>query len=219
MNEEDQVKKILNNLPKAPPMTEFELKKFEKFIDLKISELKTTTQPANRFRNFSVAAAIVLVVGGGALFVNQGKNVVKNSVIQHPTQEPTNQVVSPSTPAISATPSPKQNPRKSDSEQLLSNGEKNSPKAGLYKTGLDYETQLSDAINKVTKPDKNVLDSVSKKIRNCAISQGIVKSTVAFDYGTYQGEPIYAFYTGKLNPPTEIVITDESCVEVARINP
>ena len=63
-----------------------------------------------------------------------------------------------------------------------------------------------------------MLGSLSESERNCAIQQGADSSLIAFDQGTYQGAPAFAFYTGKSLANATILVTDQSCVVLDQIN-
>jgi len=220
-NEEDRIRQLLGNLPKAPSMSEIEIKRFEKFIDAQVEDLKKSKVGSTRNRNFSIAAALILVFSGGAIFASQ-----KNSPLYVPTPPVTSPAISSpqpsSAPSEGAQPSqPVVKPTTSQIQpnQQFGDGGNKTNSVGLYSTGLAYDGDLAKIKAKVTQSARgSIFESLSESERNCAIQQGADNGLLAFDRGTYQGAPAYAFYTGKSLATARIVLTDESCVLLDQLN-
>ena len=219
--EEERIRQLLGNLPKAPPMSEIETKRFEKFIDAQVEDLKKSKLSSTRNRNFSIAAALILVISGGAFFASQ-----KNSPLHIPTPLVTSPAISSEQP--SSAPSEDRQPSQpvvkpttsqAQPNQQFGDGGNKTNSVGIYSTGLPYDGDLTKIKARVTQSARgSILESLLASERNCAIQQGVDKGLLAFDRGTYQGVPAYAFYTGKNLAHATIVLTDESCVLLDQLN-
>jgi hypothetical protein len=219
--DEERIRQLLGNLPKAPAMSEIEIKRFEKFIDTQVEGIKKSKSGSTRNRNFSIAAALILVISGGAIFASQ-----KNS----PFHGPTSQVTSPAIPSEQPSATSSENsqppqpvvkptiPQTAPNQQFGVGGKKVST-VGIYATGLAYDGELAKIraiVKKFGAP--SMLGSLSESERNCAIQQGADSALIAFDQGTYQDAPAFAFYTGKSLANATILVTDQSCVVLDQIS-
>jgi hypothetical protein len=222
-SEEERIKKLLNDLPKAPPMSEIEIKRFEKFIDVQVEGLKSSKSTSTRNRNFSIAAALVLVVGGGAIFASQNNSLLKGTnlaptSVSSPTNAPSAASTANSNPG-GTNSNPDQSHSQGSPNQVYGDSESKKPIAGIYMTGLAYDGDLTKIRAIVKKSDGgSLLSRLTNNERNCAIQQGVGNELIAFDIGTYQSAPTYAFFTGKEIADATILLTDESCVVLDQIN-
>jgi hypothetical protein len=221
--EEERIRKLLGGLPKAPPMSEIEIKRFEKFIDSQVADLKKAKTKTRNNRNISIAAALILVVGGGAIFASQKNSIIQNSTPQassnsEPSSQPSTSTSTNPTPH-STSKAKKKTSAQTDSNQQFGDGGGKVVTVGIYKTGLAYDGDLAKIAAIVTKSGTPaMLASLPEKVRNCAIKQGVEGDLLAVDQGTYQDASAYAFYTGQNLEKATILLTDESCVVLDQFN-
>jgi len=219
--EEERIRQLLGNLPKAPPMSEIETKRFEKFIDAQVEDLKKSKLSSTRNRNFSIAAALILVISGGAIFASQ-----QNSPLHSPTPKVTSPAISSEQPSSSPSegrqpsqPVVKPTTSQTQPNQQFGDGGNKTNSLGIYSSGLAYDGDIGKIRAKVKKFEgPSILQSLSKAERNCVIQQGIEKGLIAFDRGTFQMAPAYAFFIGKSIKTAMILVTDESCVVLDQID-
>jgi len=221
-NEDDFVEKLLRDLPKAPPMNDLDIKKFEKHV-------ASLVEAENRMKNskswsskLTVAASIVALVAGVAIFADSSK-------IINPQKSP---IASPSSSASAPVGQGETSSGDLDVPQSNGNGSADtpgtgtttygnsqSPKPGRSKEsipvlnyGFDYEVDEQLARSKV-KAEARLGDTKLMKSSQiaCSIKLGIDEKLFAIDKGTYAGEDIEAFYFGDSKNSLKIKIVGYGC--------
>ena len=217
------VEKLLSDLPKAPPMSDLDIKRFENHIDSLVAAENRKISSKNWSNKFSVAASIVALVAGVAIFAN-------NSKIINPQQFPT---IAPSAlPSNSATdggaideaPEFPQSSGKDSSHASSSGattyGNSHSPKPDelrgsipVLNFGFDYEADEQAARSKV-KQEAQFGDTKLMKSSQiaCSLKLGIDQELYAIDRGTYSGEDVEAYYFGANKNSLKIKIVGFGCV-------
>ena len=214
--DEEFVEKILKGLPKAPPMSPLEIKRFEKQVDALVAKEKEKSAQKNWIPRLSVAASVVALVAAVAVF-SGGNEAIQNTIPD---------VVSSQSPQVETDkPSPGddneiENPPKENNDgDRTVYGENSSPTPGISKrsvpilnSGFEYSTELSSARKKVqTVAVKGNLDSLSSAQVSCSIQLGIDENLWAIDEGTYLQENIYAYYFGESASSLKIKIVGNDC--------
>ena len=73
--EDDFVEKLLKDMPKAPPMNDLEIKRFEKHVASLVESENKKKISKGWGSKFSVAASVVALVAGVAIFADSSKIV------------------------------------------------------------------------------------------------------------------------------------------------
>lgn len=224
-NEDDFVEKLLQGLPKAPPMSPLEIKRFEKHVDSLVAADAQKAKSKNWNSRFSLAASVVALVAGVAIFTNSSE------VINNPTNSGAGATLtspSPTTPAeggnagqegTNGTPESNGSSSENDGSAPSVNGITKSPAPGnsdksvpLLNYGIEYTTGESAARSKVLKVatlgDSKLLSSSQI---SCSVRLGIDEELFAIDRGTYDGEEIEAYYFGKTKDSLNIKIVGYGC--------
>ena len=247
MSEKDDfVEDLFRNLPKAPPLSEIDLKRHEKMIRAHIAEMKSeqTKKESSlygRFQTqFKMAAGFLVIIGGITFASSQG--IIEGGsevVVSVPTSKPSNPdvVVSmptskPSDPNVVATPksSSKQNPGSNStqnpgstggSNQQFESGDNSSESGGdkyLNYTGLDYQSQIDQIKEEIELSNKPLtLSKMSQVNVKCAVELGINKQLLGIDKGVYEGESILAFYFGESKTNYSIWIVSKPCTKIIEL--
>jgi len=221
---DDFVEDLIKGLPKAEPISEFELRKFEKLIDRKAEEFKKSKRSSTFNISVSVAASIAIVFGAVFMLANHSDSIKSVGRI---TQPATPQPSLNGTQDKGSTASPTQNPSSGKSN----NGGNSKPKVGTtqefgnsnssngsdgsvakFATNLDYAVDLSSIKQLVKLPNKpGTLTSIEKSAQQCAIKQDISDSLLAFDRGYFQGQRVSAYYSGSSKNDYKIILVDSDC--------
>ena len=242
MSEKDDfVEDLFRNLPKAPPLSEIDLKRHEKMIRAHIAEMKSeqTKKESSlygRFQTqFKMAAGFLVIIGGITFASSQG--IIEGGsevVVSVPTSKPSNPDVvatpkssSTENPGSSSTENPgspsTQNPGSTDgSNQQFDSGENSSESSiGRYinnKTGLDYQSQIDQIKEKIELSSKPLaLSKISQVNGKCAIELGINKQLLGIDKGVYEGESILAFYFGESKTDYKVWIVSKPCTKIIEL--
>ena len=224
-NEDDFVEKLLQGLPKAPPMSPLEIKRFEKHVDSLVAADAQKTKSKNRNSRFTVAASVMALVAGVAIFTNSSE------VINNPTNSGPGPAINSPSPTTSGggagtgqeetTGTPESNGSSSGNSGSAPsvNGITKSPAPGsseksvpVLDYGIEYTTSESAARSKVSKVatlgDSKLLSSSQI---SCSVRLGIDEELFAIDRGTYDGEEIEAYYFGKTKESLDIKIVGFGC--------
>ena len=216
---DDFIEELLKGLPKVEPMSEFEIKKFEKLID-KQTGLYAKSKAKSSFRMpASIAASIAIAFGAAFLLTNNSSVVNTKGEISSSQSTPTksgesqNQSLAPTTTTGSG--SKPVNEGSNNSTGVYANsGESNANdgKVPVYESNLDYENQLVQIkkIVKLASAPEN-LTSLTYAAQQCSIKQGISESILAFDKGTFQGQRVSAYFSGSSKSDYKIILVDSSC--------
>ena len=220
---EDFVEDLVKNLPQGSPMTEFELKKFEKFIDSQIASTYPSVIKKPLIQRMSVAASVIAIFVGVGLFATQNNSIkTDSSILPKPNTSASENV----TPTESARPTtePTQssdNPKPSDQGELFEDSDESGAKTDevpVFKSKLNYETNFIGAKKIVmlsSKPGK--FTSLTSVQRNCAITLGIDKELLAFDSGYFGPDSVMAFYVGQKKSEFVVKIALSTCELVAEL--
>jgi hypothetical protein len=227
-NEDDFVEKLLQGLPKAPPMSPLEIKRFEKHVDSLVAQDMQKAKSKGWSTKFSAAASVVALAAGIAIFTNSSEVINPGSIPQPGAIAPTSQA---SEPADGSTASEPSNPNTNNSNGNNTNdGGSNpsvntvtkSPSSGgsansvpVLNYGIEYKTDEALAKSKVIKSatlgDSKLLSSAQI---SCSVKLGIDEELFAIDRGTYDGEDIEAYYFGKSKDSLSIKIVGFGCLLV-----
>jgi hypothetical protein len=216
------VENLLKGFPKAEPISEFELRQFEKMIDRQADDYKRSHKPSRLKLPTSIAASIAIVFGAVFVLTNQS-----------PVTEPTGSVTesaSPASPEESSnsnstapqvSPAPSQSNSTGEAEGsgsqsgLFGNNESLGNEVGTvagFNSNLDYLTD-KDRIAKVViiASTPGNMSSLQNKAQQCAIKLGVSKSLLAYDSGYFQGQRTHAYYSGKNKNDYKIILVDSDC--------
>ena len=227
-NEDDFVEKLLQGLPKAPPMSPLEIKRFEKHVDSLVAQDMQKRKPKSWSTKFSAAASVVALAAGIAIFTNSTEVIDPGSNPGPGVIAPTSQA---SEPAGGSTAPEPTNPNSNNStgndtdnggSNPSVNGITKSPSPGgstksipLLDYGIEYKTDEALARSKVVKlatlGDSKLLSSAQI---SCSVGLGIDEDLYAIDRGTYDGEEIEAYYFGKAKESLSIKIVGFGCTLV-----
>ena len=230
-NEDDFVEKLLQGLPKAPPMSPLEIKRFEKHVDSLVAQDMQKRKPKSWSTKFSAAASVVALAAGIAIFTNSSEVVNPGSNPQPGVTAPTSQASEPAGGSTTPVPS---NPNSNNSNgNNTNNGGSNpsvntitkSPSPGgstksvpVLDYGIEYKTDESAARSKVLKVatmgDSKLLSSSQI---SCSVRLGIDEELFAIDKGTYDGEDIEAYYFGKTKESLNIKIVGFGCALIEEL--
>ena len=229
--EDDFVEKLLKKLPKAPPMSDLEIKRFEKNVDSLVAaeNKKKVSQGWNS--KFSVAASVIALVAGVALFVD-------SSEIINPKNSPNPGITSPSSSPTSGTGqggSSNQDPTvpvpEGDGSAAVPKpgkttyGNSQSPKPDESKgstpvlnLGFDYEVNQQLALSKVKavalRGDTKLMKSSQIA---CSVKLAVDQELYAIDKGTYAGEDIEAYYFGRSKNELSIKLVGFGCEPIKEL--
>lgn len=222
---DDYVEDLLKGLSKAEPMSEFEIRKFEKLIDRQASEYKRTSQ--NKGFRFPTAIAAGIAIIFGAVFLLSGNSGVirQANEINQSSAESTSDSSNDGTGgtdgvATSAAPSKPEVGEGSngDSGVFGDSGSAADSKVSVYQTNLDYSSDL-EKIKKLIKIGTSPisLTSLPNTFQQCAIQQGVSASTLAFDRGLFQGQRIGAYFSGSDKSDYKIILVTSDCTLIAEL--
>jgi len=216
------VENLLKGLPKAEPISEFELHRFEKMIDHQAAEYKRSHKTSRLKLPTSIAASIAIVFGAVFVLTNQNPvteptSSVTESAAPISTEESNN--LNSTDPDVSPQPSQSNSVGKADESGSQSGVFRNSESAGNeagkvagFNSNLDYVTdrdQISEIVIIAFTP-KN-MSSLQNKAQQCALKLGVSKSLLAYDSGYFQGQRIHAYYSGKSKNEYKIILVDSDC--------
>jgi hypothetical protein len=231
MSQDDEfVDDLLKGLSKAAPMSEFELRKFERLIDRQTEEYKKT-QHRNRFKMpASIAASIVVAFGIILTVSNHGTNskvitsvVNPNTITNSETKSNVPSSMNPSTKpplpnrrASSGDGKNSRSPNQLYGNSNTSNGVDGS--VAKFETNLDYMSDLPIIKSRITLASKPAsISSLDYLDQQCAIKQGISDSLLAFDRGYYQEQRVLAYFSGKSKKDYKIILVDSDCNLIATL--
>lgn len=221
-SEDDFVEKLLRDLPKAPPMNDLDIKRFEKHVASLVDAENKKKISKSWNSKLTVAASLVALVAGVGIFANSAKVTnPQKSPIAAPSSSPTgssdqNGMVNENTD----TP-------QSNGKDLIENpgagtttyGNSQSPKPSGSKEsipvlnyGFDYEIDEQSARAKVN-AEVRLGDTKLMKSSQiaCSIKLGIDQELYAIDKGTYAGEDIEAYYFGESKSVLNIKVVRFGC--------
>ena len=219
-NEDDFVEKLLRDLPKAPPMSALEIKRFERHVDSLFTEGTKSNSSRGWTSKLTVAASVVALVAGLAIYTNNseilsgGSKTTLSQGNQDPTSEPSKSPV-----VGNEEISPEVKPSKEPDSGIAEYGNTKSPEAGtngksvpVLNTGIDYESDVQLARTKVLPLAKNGdLAKLTSKQIACSVKLDIDKVLYAIDEAEYGGEVIEAYYFGDSISELKIKIVGFGC--------
>jgi hypothetical protein len=214
--DDEQVEKLLKGLPKAPPMSPLEVKRFEKQIDALVASEKEVSQRKSWVPNLSVAASVVAIIAGIAIYSGGSDSLPTSLPGVVASQSPQPGTEAPETEGTEVSPG---SSKGNDDEDRTVYGESGTPTPGVNKksvpvlnSNLDYSSSLAAAQKKVSAVAvKGNLDLISSARVACSIKLGIDEQLWAIDSGTYQGENIDAYYFGDSASNLSIKIVGFDC--------
>jgi hypothetical protein len=213
-NEDDFVEKLLKDLPKAPPMSALEIKRFEKNIDALVAGGGNRQTKRNWVPAFSVAASVIAVVAGLTIF-SGNSDIVKNAVPSVTTSESAApEPSSTSNPGASGdNGSTGVNDDRTTYGDSGSNGvTSNTSDIPSLSTGFEYSTDFKQARTAVAKiAVKGGTAKLSAAQISCSVQLGVENSLWAIDSGTYLGESIQAYYFGDSKSTLQVKIVGFGC--------
>ena len=221
-DKDDFVEDLFRNLPKAPPMSELDLKRHEKMILAHVDQMKKEQARKQgslygRFQTqFQLAAGFLVLVGGIGFVANQSNfNTSSEVAISKPT---------PATPEPGAEPS-KSTSTKTESKPTGSNNsgstsgqfEANDVESSEYmsNSGMNYQSELQQIKAKIKLSSKPIaISTISSSYGKCAIELGINERLLGIDKGVYEGENILAFFYGDSKTNFNIWIVSKPCTKI-----
>ena len=220
---DDFVEDLVKNLPQGKPMSEFELKKFEKLIDSEIASSYPATKKNSVTQRMSIAASVVAIFIGVGIFATQSNSVNSDNLII-PTPNPS--VTNDSNPVDPTNPNdePTQtdgNSNPGNQGQLFEDEDDptaSSEEVPVFRSRIDYETNFAAAKKNVklaSKPGK--FTSLSSIQRNCAITLGVDKELLAFDTAYFGPDSIMAFYVGQTKSDYVVKIALTTCELISEL--
>lgn len=215
---DDFVENLLSGLPKAEPISEFELRKFEKLIDRQAAEYKASKQKSKFKFPTSVAASIAIVFGAVFLLTNQNPATSPSTTVTH--SGSSTEAGDSSSTEGEFTPAPVPNSGGSNEGSSADSGvfgnsqatENNSEAVPVSSSNLDYSTDR-DRISKLVKIHSapGSITALQNKVQQCAIKLGVSNTVLAYDLGYFQGERAQAFYSGTSKANYQIILVDSDC--------
>lgn len=220
-DDEEWVEKLLRNLPKAPEMSPLEVKRFEKHVELLVAKEKKRQRIRRWTPQVSIAASVIILFAGFALFTND------SGILDDPAT-----IVSPGKDPISPNPtnSEDNNSQSDEVDQQNSDSQKPKTEIGEYdagkspkpnsskktvpvlRSGIDYEANL-DLVRSQVLP--SVSDGSLKNLSSaqiaCSVELGVKDSLFAIDRGIYAGESIDAYFFGSSKTDLKIKIVSYGC--------
>lgn len=214
--DDEQVEKLLKGLPKAPPMSPLEVKRFEKQIDALVASEKEASQRKSWVPNLSVAASVVALIAGIAIYSGGSNSLPTSLPGVVASQSPQPGTEAPESEGTEVSPG---SSKGNDDEDRTVYGQSGTPKPGVNKksvpvlnSNLDYSSSLAAAQKKVSAVAvKGNFDLLSSARVACSIKLGIDEQLWAIDSGTYQGENIDAYYFGDSASNLSIKIVGFDC--------
>ncbi len=225
-NEDDFVEKLLRDLPKAPPMSELDIKRFERQVDSLFTQDAKTNSSRGWTSKLTVAASVVALVAGIAIYTNSSEILTGGSktTLSQADQDPA-ALPSKSPDSNNEDSSPVVKPSKEPDTGISEYGNTKSPEAGtkgksvpVLNTGIDYETDVQLARTKVLPLAKlGDLAKLSSKQIACSVKLDIDKVLYAIDNAEYGGEVIEAYYFGYSIGELKIKIVGFGCEELKEL--
>lgn len=220
--DDEQVEKLLKGLPKAPPMSPLEVKRFEKQIDALVASEKGRSQRKSWVPNLSVAASVVALVAGIAIYSGGSDSLPTSLPGVVASQSPQPGTEAPESEGSEVSPGSSQG---NDDDDRTVYGQSGTPTPGVNKksvpvltSNLEYSSNLAAAKKKVSAVAVNGnLDLVSSARVSCSIKLGIDEQLWAIDSGTYQGENIDAYYFGDSASNLSIKIVGFDCTLITEL--
>jgi hypothetical protein len=215
------VEKLLKDLPKAPEMSQLEIKRFEKQIDLLVEDQKKKENNKRWIPQLSAVASVVVLLAGFVVFTNSSEILKDDMPISSPSKEPVSP--GPKTPGNTGSQdnqSDSENNDKQEADKEL--GEYDASEASkpdpsmksvpVLRTGIDYEVNLNGAKNKIIPlASKGSFNELSSAQIACSVELGVRSNLYAIDRGTYSGESIEAYYFGNSKSELKIKIVSYGC--------
>jgi hypothetical protein len=223
--EDDFVEKLLKKLPKAPPMSDLEVKRFEKHVDALVAAENKKKVSKGWNSKFSVAASVIALVAGVAIFVDSSEIInpknSQNPGITSPSSSPTSGIGQGGSSSQNPTvPLPEGSGSTAAPEPgKTTYGNSQSPKPGQSKGsipvlnyGFDYQVDEQSARTKV-KSDARLGDTKLMKSSQiaCSVKLGVDQDLYAIDKGTYAGENVEVYYFGSSKNALNIKIVGFGC--------
>lgn len=223
-DKDDFVEDLFRNLPKAPPMSELDLRRHEKTILAHVDQMKKEQARKQgslygRFQTqFQLAAGFLVLVGGIGFVTNQSNfNTSSEVAISKPT---------PATPEPSAESS-KSSSTKTESKPTGSGNsgstsgqfESNYVEGSEYisNSGMNYQSEIQQIKAKIKLSSKPIaISTISSSYGKCAIELGINEDLLAIDKGTYDGESVLAFFYGNSRADMNIWVVTKSCKKITQ---
>ncbi len=222
---DDFVENLLGGLPKAEPISEFELRKFEKLIDRQASEYKRSNS-STRFKfPASIAASIAIVFGAVFVLTNQTSvtgpttSVTESgSTIESGSSNSSGEELAP---APDQSNSPESAQGTSSESGVFGNSDSSGNQAGsvpIFNSNLDYGTELNRISKVVVLPSApRDTASLQNKAQQCAIKLGVLDSLLAIDSGYFQDQRVQAYYSGKNKSDYQITLVDSDCSIISEL--
>ncbi len=213
------VENLLRGLPNAEPISEFELRRFEKIIDRQAADYKRSNSSSRFKLPTSIAASIAIVFGAVFVLTNQiSVTDPMNTVTE--SGSTTDSGISSTTDG-QLSPSPVQSNQGSSTEGSASEsgvfGDSQSPgdqvgSVPIFNSNLDYSTDLN-LISKLVVLASIPGDTASlqSKAQQCAIKLGVSRTLLAYDSGYFEGQRVNAYYSGKKKSDHLIILVDSDC--------
>ena len=220
---DDFVEDLVKNLPQGTPMSEFELKKFEKLIDSEIASTYPSVTKKPLMQRMSIAASVVAIFIGVGIFATQNVSLNSDSAVL-PSPNPS--LTNDSFPVDPTTPTDDPGKTNGNSNgggqgELFEDEEELTTSTGevpVFRTGIDYETNFSTAKKSVKLANKpGSFSSLSSVQRNCAITLGVNTELLAFDTAYFGPDSIMAFYVGQTKTDYVVKIALFTCELVKEI--
>ena len=224
-DKDDFVEDLFRNLPKAPPMSEIDLKRHEKMILAHVDQMKKEQARKQgslygRFQTqFQLAAGFLVLVGGIGFVTNQSNfNTSSEVAISKPT---------PATPEPGVEPS-KSSSTKTESKPTGSGNsgstsgqfESNDVEGSEYisNSGMNYQSEIQQIKAKIKLSSKPIaISTISSSYGKCAIELGINMQLLGIDKGVYEGANILAFFYGDSKTNFNIWIVSKPCTKIDNI--
>lgn len=216
---DDFVENLLSGLPKAEPISEFELRKFEKMIDRQAADYKASKQTSRFKFPTSVAASIAIVFGAVFVLTNQNPSTTPSTTVTESGSNAESGNSSSTEDEISTAPvqpnSGGSDERSSANSGVFGNSEapeNNSGAVPVFNSNLDYSTDR-DRISKLVKLPSapGSTTALQNKVQQCAIKLGISNTFLAYDMGYFLGERAQAYYSGTSKANYQIILVDSEC--------
>jgi hypothetical protein len=222
---DDFVENLLGGLSKAEPISEFELRKFEKMIDRQASEYKRSSNSTRFKYPASIAASIAIVFG--AVFVLTNQSSVTGPTTSVTESGSTTESGDSNSSGEEIIPAPVQSNSSGSAQGTASesgvfgNSDSSGNQAGsvpVFNSNLDYGTELNRISKVVVLPSApGDTASLQNKAQQCAIKLGVSKSLLAIDSGYFQDQRVQAYYSGKNKSDYQITLVDSDCTIVAEL--
>ena len=222
---DDFVENLLGGLPKAEPISEFEIRKFEKMIDRQASEYKRSNS-STRFKfPASIAASIAIVFGAAFVLTNQSSVTGPTTSVTESGSNTESGNSNSSGEELAPAPvqsNSSESAQGSSSESgVFGNSDSSGNQAGsvpIFNSNLDYETELNRISKVVVLPSApGDTTSLQIKAQQCAIKLGVSKSLLAIDSGYFQDQRVQAYYTGKNKSSYKIILVDSECAVLSEL--